>query len=788
MTPTKLLLDARPIGHPTARQRGIGRYVTGLLRGLTEIGAPVIALCGTEAEAETLRESVPGVVLLPWSRDVVRRHTEHGAWYVATQLMLHPIPLDPVPRVITEARLPVAAVMYDVIPFRFPDRYHVDPDARHQAALRAPLTRTLDSLLAISEFAAVTAADELEFPIERIGMIGAGVEPQFVPASVNAAPRPDRVLPAEVDRYVVAVTGGDERKNTDGLIRAWGLLPRSIRDTHHLVIACAHSPAVLRDWEACAAAAGVAGRVIFTGAVDDDEMVAIHQWARLAVMPSFEEGFGLPVLEAAACAIPVINSELTSLPEVLAEPAACFDPGDDSAIARAVERALTDDGHRRMLLDAGRRATRRWTWQRVATDTMSTLAAHGPRWNRRLRRPATRIALAGPFSGSASGIGQYDELVLGALRRQVADAGGTDQVLALVDGSGSAEPAVGDAVDQRRPVRAMGRFMKPWDLDHVVAALGSSPNHVGTAALVDEAPCHVWLHEASLVGLYVGLAHASGSERWAQNYVRGIIARAESEAVAASVGDDELLDAERLHGLGVTLIGEVVDRARSVVVSSERAAAIVRSLRPDGPPLTVLPLAFPPIAAPAAIPSTREIVSAGWLAGNKAPELAVEVLARLDDDVSLAFVGGVHGDAVERVERAADRLGVRARVTFTGRLDAEAYAERLGRARVGLQLRESERGEMSAVVTELVARGIPTVTTMTTAGESSPGLRVVGADPAEIADAVRPSLVDDVAWAAASADALARAASWTVDDVAAALLSWLDEVERSERAGPTSSG
>ena len=170
-----------------------------------------------------LAEAIPGLDLHRWSPQVVREHAAPGTWYVATQLMLHPIPLDPIPRVITEARLPVAAVMYDVIPYRFPEQYQVEPNARRQAQLRAPLARTVDALLAISQFAAVTAADELAFPIERIAhdrrRRRAAVRP---PPSIRRLPRPTACCPRDVDRYVVAVTGGDERKNTEGLLRAWG--------------------------------------------------------------------------------------------------------------------------------------------------------------------------------------------------------------------------------------------------------------------------------------------------------------------------------------------------------------------------------------------------------------------------------------------------------------------------------------------------------------------------------------------------------------------------------------
>ncbi len=780
-----VLVDARPVGHPTARRRGIGRYVIGLLRGLADIGVPVVALYETETEAEVLAAAGAELPLHRWSRQVVRDHAEAGTWYIATQLMLHPIPLDPIPRVITEARLPVAALMYDVIPYRFPERYLVEPDARNQAQLRARLARTVDSMLAISRFAAETASQELAYPIERIGVIGAGVEPQFVPAALDPHPWPQRVLPRYVEGYVVAVTGGDERKNNEGLLRAWGRVTASVRETHHLVIACAHSPAVLRRWQGWAEEAGVTGRVVFTGSLDDDEMVAILQGARLAVMPSFEEGFGLPVLEAAACAVPVICSNLTSLPEVLDEPAACFDPHDPDAIARAMERALVDGAHRDLLLAAGARAAERWTWTRVARDTVEVLSAHGPRWPRRLRRPADRIALAGPFIGSDSGIGGYDESVLEALRRRRParpEHAAPGVVMALVDGSGTSQPtqATGDGL--RMPVRAVGRFLKPWDVDHIVAALGSSPHHVATAHLAASAPCHVWLHEASLVGLHVGLAHASGSERWATDYVRSVIEANEPAELAASVADRELLDAERLHELGITMLSTVLERARSVIVSSDQAATIVRSVRPDGPALLVLPLAFPPATPPAGVPCSREIVAAGWLADNKAPLLALDLLARVagvaaSHDATLTFAGPALDETVERVRRDAARLGMTERVAITGRLDDAAYRGRIGSARVGLQLRSGGRGEMSAAVGDLVACGIPTVTTLATAGASSPGLQVVGNDIDTLAAAIGPLLVDDELWAAASSDALARARAWTFDNVAAALLEWLDDAD-----------
>lgn len=557
MSVSTLLVDARPVDHPTARQRGIGRYVTGLLTGMRDIGAPVVALHGNDTEADVLADAIPGLTLRRWSPQVVRDHATDGTWYLATQLMLHPIPLDPIPRCVTAARLPVAALMYDVIPYRYPEIYFTDPNARRQAELRASLARTADALLAISDFAATTAADELDFPLDRIGMIGAGVEARFEPPADDPRSRCARVLPSHVGRYVVTVAGGDERKNLEGLLRAWTHVDRTLGDDIHLVVAGAHSHAVLHRWTAWATEAGVNDRVVFTGSVDDDELVAMLQGASLVVMPSLEEGFGLPVLEAAACGVPTIASNVSSLPEVLDEPAACFDPHDHQAIAAAIAKALTDDAHRSVLLAAGQRAVERWTWRNAASGTLEALASMGPRWPHRPHRPATRLAVAGRFgdggesAGARSGdpIASTNDAVVDALRA----AGG--DVTALVDNGGEAEPTHG-ACD-RWPVRALGRYLKPWDFDHIVAVLGPAPQHMATSELARVVPCHLWLHDEAMVGVRFGA---------------------------------------NLQALEI---------ARSVIVGSDEAAALVR--RASDRPVPVL------VVSPEASPAERDAALRAWL-------------------------------------------------------------------------------------------------------------------------------------------------------------------------------
>ena len=480
--PRRILIDARPLNHPTARQRGIGRYTAGLIQGLSSAGADVVAASATEDERDVVRDALPGIDVAVWRPELVRRAADTESWFVATQLMLHPITLDPVPDAVTAARLPVAAVMYDVIPERYPDRYLSRPPARHLSAVRTMLARTLDGLLAISEFAAKTARDVMDLDESKIVSIGAGVGDVFTPSSSNPWPELSRLTSLGVSHrrsLVVAVTGGDERKNTEGLIRAWSLLPTDVRSSHQLVVACAIGPMVMARWTEVAEGLDLrVGRdVVFTDSVTDDEIVALHRAARLAVFPSLEEGFGLPVAEAAACNCPVICSDTSSLPEVIGLDEALFNPFDPRAMTNAIEWALFDEAHRARLLAAARVATEKWTWHKTGERAMAALDQFAHPIDQRRRRPALRrVGVMAPHRQSPSAIGAYTAEILDRWQRVPAS-----HVELLEDDSDTnLRPEPGRWLSS-----AIGPYRHAYEFDHLVSVLGSSGFHLSTALVAE---------------------------------------------------------------------------------------------------------------------------------------------------------------------------------------------------------------------------------------------------------------------------------------------------------------
>jgi alpha-1,3-rhamnosyl/mannosyltransferase len=112
-------------------------------------------------------------------------------------------------------------------------------------------------------------------------------------------------------------------------------------------------------------------KVTFLGFVNDSVLRTLYRHARLFVMPSFFEGFGLPVLEAMSSGCPVCCSRAASLPEVAGDAAAYFDPFDVKGIATAVIRVLTEEQLRLSLISKGFEQACRFSWLRAARETLA---------------------------------------------------------------------------------------------------------------------------------------------------------------------------------------------------------------------------------------------------------------------------------------------------------------------------------------------------------------------------------------------------------------------------------
>ena len=192
-----------------------------------------------------------------------------------------------------------------------------------------------------------------------------GVGPEFFPEPREAAMQAVRHKCGVTRPYVLYVGNLKPHKNVDGLLRAFALVCAKTASNCELLIIgddTTDGPALKR----LATDLGVRDAIRFAGKVSDDVLRSAYSAAELTVLPSFEEGFGLPVLESMACGTPVACSRAASLPEVAGNAAEYFDPNNIESIAAAMDRLLHSDSERQKLRQAGFANAKQFTWSACA--------------------------------------------------------------------------------------------------------------------------------------------------------------------------------------------------------------------------------------------------------------------------------------------------------------------------------------------------------------------------------------------------------------------------------------
>jgi glycosyltransferase involved in cell wall biosynthesis len=164
------------------------------------------------------------------------------------------------------------------------------------------------------------------------------------------------------------------RKNFAGLVDAFGRMLAAWGDESgleriHLVIAGGKGW-MSDDIDRAVRRGGLGDRIRMAGFVDDKDLPALYNLARVFAFPSWYEGFGVPVLEAMACGTPVVTADNSSLPEAVGGAGLLVAAADPDALALALRRLLVEQGLRQELIAAGLEHVRGFTWQAAARQLL----------------------------------------------------------------------------------------------------------------------------------------------------------------------------------------------------------------------------------------------------------------------------------------------------------------------------------------------------------------------------------------------------------------------------------
>jgi len=234
-------------------------------------------------------------------------------------------------------------------------------------AARAALTHARQ-LVTDSEYSRQQIIARFGIASERIHAIPIGLAETFRPLSDQAKNATREKFDLRRP-FLLALCSASPRKNTRGLLDAYAALDATLRARYELVLVWTHGlhqEALTRHIQAH----GLENNVRSLQAVSDADLVGLMNLTTLFVFPSFDEGFGLPPLEAMACGAPVLASNRASLPEVLGDAAALTDVGDARVIASNLAALLEHPARLREYGARGQKWAARYSWQRCARETI----------------------------------------------------------------------------------------------------------------------------------------------------------------------------------------------------------------------------------------------------------------------------------------------------------------------------------------------------------------------------------------------------------------------------------
>lgn len=380
-------MSAKRIGIDGAtwdNQRGYGRFTRELIRALLGLQRPdtyVLFL-----NRDTPRADIPAGMDVVEVPTAVRSSLAASAdgyrspgdmWAFSAAIAKAPLDLFFFPSVYSFVPLPPRHVplivgIHDTIAEQFPAQVFNSARARLFWTVKTQLAvRQAARILTVSEHAKQGVQKHFDIPAAKIRVTheaaAAAFRPIGEPAVCHALAQ---IGLAHGERYLIYFGGLTPHKNVGLLVEAFAALRADPRFADvKLVLAGDYErdvylsayPALRSQVDACCRAA-----VLFTGHVADDTAACLLSGAQASVLPSLEEGFGLPGIEAAACGAPLIATRNSAMPEWLGDAALYVDPRDAAGLRGALERVLSDEPLRKRMSALGLERAGKLTWKAAA--------------------------------------------------------------------------------------------------------------------------------------------------------------------------------------------------------------------------------------------------------------------------------------------------------------------------------------------------------------------------------------------------------------------------------------
>jgi glycosyltransferase involved in cell wall biosynthesis len=364
----RILIDYRPA---LVERTGVGEYAHEMAKALVALLLPPDSLTlfssswkdrlepGRIPGASVVDARIPVKLLnLAWHR-LERPPVESLSGPIDIAHSMHPLlmPSRTAARVVT---------IYDLFFLDHPGGAAAEI-RRDYPALSPSHARRADAVVVISEYTAREVTSRLGVPQERIVLCPPGA-PSWSP---RPAPRPSGPI--------LYIGSSEPRKNVPGLLRAYARLRTLVPGAPGLILA-GRSPEPGSEILDSISRPPLHPHVRHVGYVADDERQRLYRAASMLVLPSLDEGFGMPVVEAMTVGVPVIASNRGALPEVAGDAGQLVEPLDGEAMAEAMRRFLEEPAFAQAAVERGYRRAQRYSWPASAATLLSAYRdVHGRR-------------------------------------------------------------------------------------------------------------------------------------------------------------------------------------------------------------------------------------------------------------------------------------------------------------------------------------------------------------------------------------------------------------------------
>lgn len=254
----------------------------------------------------------------------------------------------------------VVVTVYDMVYKKYPETMKPVTRIRLENELKRSVDRA-DVVITISENSKKEIVEFLNVDENKIFIVPPGISLEefnrYLTSDVETTIRMKYNLP---EKYILYLGTLEPRKNVETIIKAFALFKK--HETNIKLVLTGNNGWKYEGIYKLVQDLDLEADIVFTGYVDENDKWAIYKMSELFVFPSLYEGFGMPVLEAMACGIPVITSNCSSLPEVVGEKGCMVNPYDAEKMSEYMFKIISDKSYRNFLIQYGLERAKSFTW------------------------------------------------------------------------------------------------------------------------------------------------------------------------------------------------------------------------------------------------------------------------------------------------------------------------------------------------------------------------------------------------------------------------------------------